>query len=294
MPQTLNHARAGGFAVVSVASRAQRDAMKRALHVRPGLGIALHVVQEGGRPLWRVFVEFPSLLLVCAGTKRLRLDGEEIIAREGEMIALAGGAEVEVTNTPPATGPYLAQSLSIDPALCLECERPGRRLTPIVGARRLVRPPEFLRAAFARALVACDESAGPPLSIARHQLQEVVLGLAEHGLGFDLSRLNRISTRVRRLVGSDATRRWRAGVVARQLGMSEATLRRRLEREDTSFRRLLQEVRMGRALVLLQSSELSVVQVALEVGYDSVSQFSARFRRHFGQSPRQLRGAATH
>ena len=268
--------------------------MKRSLHVRPGLGLALHVVQEGGRPLWRVFVDFPTLLLVCAGTKRLRLDGAEIVAREGEMIALSGGSEIEVTNTPPAAGPYLAQSVSIDPALCAECEQPGARLTPIAGARRIERPPGFLQAAFQRALRACDESAGVPPSLARHQLQEVVLSLAEHGLRFDPGRFNRIATRVRRLVGSDATRRWRAGAVARQLGMSEATLRRRLEREDTSFRRVLQEVRMGRALVLLQSSELSVVQVALEVGYDSVSQFTARFRRHFGQSPRELRGAATH
>lgn len=266
--------------------------MKRSLHVRDGLGIALHVVQEGGRPLWRVCVDFPTLILVCAGTKRLRLDGEEIVARAGEMIALSGGCEVEIINTPPADGPYLAQSVSIDPALCAECEQPGLRLTPITGARRIGSPPDFLRAAFARALVACDESSGPPPRIARHQVQEVVLGLAVHGLCFDPSRLSRVSTRVRRLVGSDATRRWRAGAVARQLGMSEATLRRRLEREDTSFRRVLQEVRMGRALVLLQSSELPVVQVAFEVGYDSVSQFSARFRRHFGQSPRQLRGAA--
>ncbi|MBI2511921.1 MAG: helix-turn-helix transcriptional regulator [Opitutae bacterium] len=268
--------------------------MKRSLHVRPGLGLALHVVQEGGRPLWRVAVEFPSLILVRAGVKHLKLDGEEIVAREGEMIALSGGCEVEVVNTPPATGPYLAESLSIDPALCLESEPPGVRLTPIAGARRIARPPAFLRAAFVRALAACDETAGPPPALARHQLQEVVLALAELGLRFDPSRLNRISTRVRRLVGSDAPRRWRVDAVARQLGMSEATLRRRLEREDTSFRRVLQEVRMGRALVLLQSSELPVVQVALEVGYDSVSQFSARFRRHFGQSPRQLRGPAPH
>lgn len=280
--------------MVSAAPSSQRDVMKRSLHVRRGLGLALHVVQEGGRPLWRVFVDFPSLLLVCAGTKRLRLDGMEIEAREGEMIALSGGSEIEVTNTPPATGPYLAQSLSIDPELCAACEQPELRLTPITGARRIERPPEFLRAAFVRALRACDESAGVPPSLARHQLQEVLLGLAEHGLRFDPSRFNRIATRVRRLVGSDATRRWRAGGVARQLGMSEATLRRRLEREGTSFRRVLQDVRMGQALVLLQSSELSVVQVALEVGYDSVSQFSARFRQHFGQSPRQLRGGTAH
>lgn len=267
--------------------------MKRALRVRPGLGMALQVVQEGGRPLWRVFVEFPTLLVVRAGVKHLRCGEREWVVRAGEMIALAGGFSVDVTNTPPPSGPFLGQSISIDPALCAECALLGPRLTPVGDARLIARPPDFLTAAFARALSACDQTVGPPLMVARHQMKEVLLALAECGLRFDLAGANKVSTRVRRLVGAEVTRRWRAGAVARQLGMSEATLRRRLEREATTFRRVLQEVRMGRALVLLQSSELPVVQIAYEVGYDSVSQFSARFRRHFGQSPRQLRGATT-
>lgn len=279
--------------MVSAVPRPQStDPMKRSLHVRPGLGLALHVVQEGGRPLWRVFVEFPTLLVVCAGEKHLRCGAREIVVRAGEMIALAGGFSVDVTNTPPPGGPFLGQSVSIDPALCAECALMGPRLTAVEDAQLMAQPPEFLRAAFARALTACDQTLGPPLMVARHHMKEVVLALAECGLRFELAAANKVSTRVRRLVGVDATRRWRAGAVARSLGMSEATLRRRLEREATTFRRVLQEVRMGRALVLLQSSELSVVQIAYEVGYDSVSQFSARFRRHFGQSPRQLRGAA--
>ncbi len=267
------------------------DPMKRALRIRPGLGMALHVVQEGGRPLWRVFVEFPTLLTVRAGVKNLRCGKRELVVQTGEMIALAGGFSVDVTNTPPPDGPFLGQSLSIDPALCAEGALLGPRLSPIAEVRLIGRPPEFLSAAFARALTACDQTIGPPLMLARHQVKEVLLALAECGLRFDHAAANKVSTRVRQLVGSEVTRRWRAGAVARQLGMSEATLRRRLESEATTFRRVLQEVRMGRALVLLQSSELSVVQVAYEVGYDSVSQFSARFRRHFGQSPRQLRGA---
>src|SRR4051812_15342274 len=205
--------------MVSGVISVHREAMKRALQIRPGLGVALHVVQEGGLPLWRVFVEFPTLILVCAGMKRLRLDGQEIVAQEGEMIALPGGNEVEVTNSLPAVGPYRAQSLSIDPALCLECERPGTRSTLISGARLVADPPDFLRGAFARALAACDQSSALPTPIARHHVQEVLLGLAEHGLSFDLRALSKIATRVRRLVGSDAARRWRAGNVAQQLGM---------------------------------------------------------------------------
>lgn len=262
------------------------------LHVRPGFGIALQVVQECDCPLWRVFVEFPTLVLVRAGGKQLLLDDREVFAREGEMVLLDGGCEIGVLNSLPASGPFVGQSLSIDATLCAELEQPAERLTPVGGARVLARPPRFLLEAFARAHASCDEAAAVPARLLRHQLGEVLLALAECGLRFDLGGAQKISTRVRRLVGTDATRRWRAGVVARQLGMSEATLRRRLEREGTTFRRVLQDVRMGRALVLLESTELPVVQIAYEVGYDSVSQFSARFRRHFGQSPRQLRGAA--
>lgn len=269
--------------------RLSAEEQRRVLHVRPGLGIALQVVQECGCPLWRVFVEFPTLVLIRAGGKLLRLDGREIVAREGEMVLLDGGCEIGVLNSLPASGPFVGQSLSIDSALCAELEQPAERLTPVGGARVLAQPPAFLREAFARAHASCNEASAVPARLLRHQLGEVLLALAECGLRFDLSKLSRVSTRVRRLVGSDAARRWRAGEVARQLGMSEATLRRRLERERTNFRRLLQEVRMGRALVLLQSSELPVVQVALEVGYDSVSQFAACFRRHFRQSPSELR-----
>lgn len=264
---------------------------RRSLRVRAGLGMALQVVQGSGRPLWRVFVEFPTLLVVRAGTKHLRLDGRELVVGEGQLLLLAGGSEVEVTNALPAVGPFIGQSLSIDPALCAQVESLGARLRPVAEAQLIAEPSAHLQAAFQRALAACDELAGVPEAIARHHLHEVLLALAVDGWRFDLRGLARVSTRVRRLVGVEATRRWKAGAVARQLGMSEATLRRRLERERTTFRRLLQEVRMGRALVLLQSSELPVVQIAFEVGYESVSQFSARFRRHFGQSPRELRAS---
>lgn len=169
--------------MISAVSRSQSaDPMKRSLHVRPGLGLALHVVQEGGRPLWRVFVEFPTLLVVCAGAKRLRCGEREIVVRAGEMIALAGGFSVDVTNTPPPVGPFLGQSISIDPALCAECPTLGPRLTPVEDVRLIAQPPEFLREAFARALTACDQTLGPPLMVARHQMMEVILALAECGL----------------------------------------------------------------------------------------------------------------
>jgi AraC-like DNA-binding protein/mannose-6-phosphate isomerase-like protein (cupin superfamily) len=47
-------------------------------------------------------------------------------------------------------------------------------------------------------------------------------------------------------------------------------------------------MQQGRTLVLF--SNLSVQQIALDCGYQSASAFSARFLRHYGQSPQQYRG----
>ncbi len=51
----------------------------------------------------------------------------------------------------------------------------------------------------------------------------------------------------------------------------------------------LREKRMQIALKLLQTNQLTIQQIALEVGYQSQAAFSDRFRRHFGLSPKHFR-----
>lgn len=51
----------------------------------------------------------------------------------------------------------------------------------------------------------------------------------------------------------------------------------------------LLELRMQKARLLLESTDLQVQSVADQVGYTSLAAFSDRFRRHFGQSPRYFR-----
>ncbi|TIX87976.1 helix-turn-helix transcriptional regulator [Rhizobium sp. P44RR-XXIV] len=73
---------------------------------------------------------------------------------------------------------------------------------------------------------------------------------------------------------------------AQQLHMSRATFMRLFQRETgLSFGKWRQQARMLKALTLL-AEEKSVLDVALECGYDSPSAFSAMFRRSLGRSPR--------
>ena len=78
-------------------------------------------------------------------------------------------------------------------------------------------------------------------------------------------------------------------LILKALALGETTLRRHLAAEGTSFSEILAGARLGYALLLLQSSERSVVQIAQDVGYQSPSRFAARFRARFGVPPSELR-----
>lgn len=76
--------------------------------------------------------------------------------------------------------------------------------------------------------------------------------------------------------------------VAADLHVDERTLRRRLTAEGTSFRRLVDEVRHGRALELLGQGA-AVSEVARELGYSETATFTRSFTRWEGVSPSRLR-----
>jgi AraC family transcriptional regulator of adaptative response / methylphosphotriester-DNA alkyltransferase methyltransferase len=82
------------------------------------------------------------------------------------------------------------------------------------------------------------------------------------------------------------------GAVARSIATSRRQLQRVFGERDTSFRSELQRVRMSRAAELLSDRALPVATVARAVGYRQPAQFSKAFRRHHGQPPSELRGAA--
>jgi two-component system response regulator YesN len=75
-----------------------------------------------------------------------------------------------------------------------------------------------------------------------------------------------------------------------------ASSRRQLQRVfmevgGTTFRELLTKVRMHEARRLLALDGTPIQEVAARVGYHEAAQFSKRFRRQFGMSPRAFRKA---
>ena len=78
--------------------------------------------------------------------------------------------------------------------------------------------------------------------------------------------------------------------VAKELGLSPRTLRRKLSAEALSYQHLLDDCRMDIASrELTASRHISLSQMALRLGYSDHSTFSRAFARWFGTSPRTFR-----
>jgi AraC-like DNA-binding protein len=73
--------------------------------------------------------------------------------------------------------------------------------------------------------------------------------------------------------------------VAREMGMSERTLQRRLKEAGTSFQAELNAVQVRMAQSLLLETDMKLTAVAVEVGCASLQHFSSLFRKVVGESP---------
>ena len=72
--------------------------------------------------------------------------------------------------------------------------------------------------------------------------------------------------------------------VVKILNSNERQLQRRLEREGTTFRAILQQARKRAALEMITSGS-DITEVALTLGYDYPGNFTAAFREWYGHSP---------
>lgn len=77
--------------------------------------------------------------------------------------------------------------------------------------------------------------------------------------------------------------------VARRLGVSERTLARFLEAEDTHYTSLIDELRIELAMRHLQDGRLAVGAIAAELGFRDQSAFTKFFKRRAGVPPLEYR-----
>ncbi len=76
-----------------------------------------------------------------------------------------------------------------------------------------------------------------------------------------------------------------AAQVAREMGVSSRTMRRRLLGEDSSFQSVLRSVRQSLARTYLREPALGLKEISFLLGYDDVSSFQRAFHAWEGRPP---------
>ncbi len=227
--------------------------------------------------LRRVPVFQSALCRVRHGTKLLEWGARQARAGTHDVVLMPAGQELGVANLPGTQG-YRAEVVSFSPALIARFRaRHGglvdTQLRQAATASLCV--PLDVHAALAWDQLTASLAGRTPAALLAHQAEGLLLALA---LGGHCGPL---------LLDPGAD--WSVARVASQLHLGASTLRRQLALEQRHFRAILEDVRLGLALQELQSGILPIGDIAAACGYASASRFAARFRQHYGLSPRDLR-----
>ncbi|MBB3521892.1 helix-turn-helix transcriptional regulator [Rhizobium sp. 268] len=254
------------------------------------------LIRQGGRAcFYRLVNTSPILFQVQSGTKIIMADDRPLRLEAGAYGLLPDYQPLTMENIPKAPRNYQTVALPVPRQLF---EDAYARMGPIAVPSRPL--PASTSSFPEEAAVLFDYCCQPgnlarlPGAIARARLMELVTWFALCGAVLGEGQSPRLEDRLRQMIESDPAFDWTLAHAARSFNMSEATLRRRLAAENTGFSEILSDTRMNRALGLIHTTTLPMAQVALEVGYDSPSQFSARFKERFGVSPRHVRSGSEH
>jgi len=238
----------------------------------------------------RVDIEHPVIAIVLEGHKKVYWEGRALAFRKGDVMLVSQPSQLDVTHTPDAvSGRYLGVAIPIGEAV-----REAARLIwagipvdeqPAVAALTLG---DLVEALESWSLAVLDNR-GADMRLA---LVTVVLRLCERGHTALLRPpAPGIVDQVRRLVRSDPARNWQSRDFESALGLSGATLRRRLAERGQTLRELVLHTRLACAIDLLWATDWPIKTVAAKVGYRSASSFAQRFQHRYGLDPGSIGNA---
>jgi AraC-like DNA-binding protein len=219
---------------------------------------------------------------IQSGQKRLADRTQRSAVEPGHYLVVTPGTLLNVENLPAGDVPYRSSCIAVSREL-LQKSWP-KDATPTRWT--VLHPYPMLDQAFAHAETGLQQQL--PQAVLVHRVRELLEAL---GLGGFRPALHEpgIVERVRLALAAAPERAWRVEDMTVQLSMSAATLRRKLAAEGTSFRALLEEVRLCQALALIQTTTQPLKRIAEDCGYLSASRFATRFRMRFGTLPSELR-----
>ena len=108
----------------------------------------------------------------------------------------------------------------------------------------------------------------------------------------ELGRRSGVAGRVREMLLEDIANRPDLATVAKRLRSTERTLRRQLRAQQTSFRELVDELRMQLATKYLRDTDMTSEDIAAVIGFSDAANFRHAFRRWTGGPPSEFKHLA--
>ena len=241
----------------------------------------------------------PSICVILQGSKHAYLGGEELIYnREGYLCCtMPVPVEAEVplaTPEEPVLGILLSLESRILTELLVELETSAdmghepREVVQDPGIKVVPWDEPFTDAILSLVKLLGDPTAMKILG--RGRIREVMFALTRGEAGPLLRRNigdSRDLFRVLNYIQDNLNSQITIQELVKRSGMSKTALHRKFKAVTTlSPLQFIKALRLNEAAMMIANGT-NVGQAALQVGYESSSQFSREFRRHFGDSPRQ-------
>jgi len=235
-------------------------------------------------------VDRPMLGVVLRGRKRLQGNGFDLSLAAGDVFLVTRRSRFDAFNWPDAQGLYLTLTLP----LCDEVLAAARMLWAQPagqgGPDVVAVPAQPMAAPLTAWHTAMAAGAYAP---ARAALADLLVRLCAMGHTAVLAPpAPSVAAQVRALVAAQPQRAWHSSDIEAELGLSGATLRRRLAAEGGTLLEAITDARMHCAMELLYTTRWPVKTVAARVGYRSAPTFSRRFAQRYGMEPAQIGNSA--
>ena len=232
----------------------------------------------------------PQLGVVLQGCKQVRCGDTYLDIHVGEILVSTRACNLNVTNLTDdheqcyATVCIPISETVLQAARLLHGETVLTVTTePAIACENIAVCAPAL-AAWAQAVLADDAVA------ARLALTQVVLQLVAQGhAALLLPPSKDLAAQIYDLVRSRPAHAWQSAEIEQHLGLSGATLRRRLAAQDNGLKQVILHARLSCALDLLYTSEWPLKTIAAKCGYQSVGVFNQRFLQRYGLLPSDIR-----
>ncbi|HAU79409.1 MAG TPA: AraC family transcriptional regulator [Stenotrophomonas sp.] len=226
----------------------------------------------------------PQFAILLQGRKQVRTAQQSLEFAPGDLFLITRRCRIDVVNIPdPHSGLYLS---AIVP-MCAEALTAARALwnepLPEAGDALARLPLAEHGATLLQWRQALEHG---HYTEARLALASLAVAFCRRGHGSLLIPPEpSLGERIRDLIAAQPERDWKSRDFEAQLGLSGATLRRRLASEHSSVRELITDARLAHAMGLLYTTRLPLKTVAARVGYRSLGSFNKRFAERYGLEP---------